>query len=222
MGHRLGNMLARLEATIDLPSQTTSLDPSQEALSRFHHITTPTLPHLLALLAHPSPGFPPADTRLIVVDSISSLYSSAFVKGPDNRDQGQIPSKKNDGFPWVSSRQWAIMGDLVSRLGKLAAIKNVSILLTSQTTTRLKAESGPVLQPTITGTAWENGVHCRILLFQDWLSSSDDNGIDANRVMSFRFASLIKARGVSHDDLGKIVPFLITKVKNIGRSLAHC
>ena len=63
-------------------------DDSNEDLDwkdHFHHLTTPTLAHLLALFLHPpktstsrSPTFLPPKTALLVIDSISTVFDDVY------------------------------------------------------------------------------------------------------------------------------------------------
>lgn len=183
-------------------------------MSDFHHFTTPTLPHLLALCAHESSTFPPKGTGLIVVDSVSSLFAAAFPRANDDSDTKQTPEKpkKNDAGQWAASRKWAVMGELVSKLGKLAATNNIAILLTCETTTRIRMETGAMLHPAISGIAWESGISARIVLFRDWLFDPAKSSSQEGYMPGMRFAGILKAGGVSFERLEKIVSFLINKV----------
>lgn len=106
------------------------------------------------------------------------------------------------------------MADFVSKLGKLAATRHLTVLLTSQTTTRIRADTGAVLHPSISGTAWESGISNRIVLYRDWLTVQEsDDSSQRKQVRGARFAGVIKASGVSHSGLGKVVPFTIEKVR---------
>lgn len=184
----------------------------EEALERFHHFTAPTLPHLLALLIHPSPSFPPPKASLIVVDAVSSLFNLAFPKVVSNSRNKQSNIKSNDGTQWAASRKWAVMGDFISKLGKLAATKNLAILLTMQTATRVYVESEMCLCPAIAGTAWDNGINARIVLFRDWLFKSAASSSPGEYEPGTRYAAVVKAGGISYEGLSKAVPFRITKV----------
>ncbi|KAL9046654.1 MAG: hypothetical protein Q9214_000562 [Letrouitia sp. 1 TL-2023] len=191
--------------------QNIGLGVKEIALTRLHHFTTPTLSHLFAFLAYPSPSLPLDGTKLIVIDAISSLFNLAFVKASEVGDKGSNLSKKADAMRWASNRRWTLMGDLISRLGKLAATKSLAILLTSQTTTRFKTDTGAILHPGITGTAWDSGVHYRIVLFQDWAPFASNSRAEGDAIPSFRFAGLIKNGSLSYEGLGQIVPFMIEK-----------
>ena len=186
---------------------------SKERLKNFHHFTTPTLPHLLALLTHQSTSFPPANTSLIVVDSVSTLFALAFPKLLENADMLQTPAKKSDAVQWAAGRRWAVMGEFMSKIGRLAATSNTAILLTSQATTRIKYETRAVLYPAISGNAWDNGIGARLVLFRDWLFQGPETpSSHGEYVPGVRFAGLIKAKGVTYEGVGKVITFTIEEV----------
>lgn len=205
---------------LGLPKSTPNGKSLEDLLTSFHHFNTPTLPHLLALLTHESNLFPPKETGLIVVDSVSSLFTAAFPSAADDLDSKQIPEKhkKYDETQWAASRKWAVMSDFIFKLGKVAATQNIAILLTSQTTTRIRTETGAMIHSAISGTAWDAGISARIFLFRDWLFNSNEESRQGDFVPGVRFAGVSKASGVSYEGLGRIVSYTIRKViKNYGR-----
>ncbi|CAF9927550.1 MAG: hypothetical protein ALECFALPRED_003740 [Alectoria fallacina] len=212
IGLRLMDMLSGLHITEgEARSDPASAD---EYLDNFHHFTTPTLPHLLALLTHQSSSFPPTETSLIVVDSISTLFSLAFPKTAENANSQQPPVKKTDTAHWVSGRRWAVMGDFISKISRLAATKNIAILLTSQTTTRIRSETGAVLHPAISGAAWDTGISTGIVIFRDWMfQASEVASSQGEYVPGIRFAGVVKAKGISYEGVGKVVTFVIEKTR---------
>lgn len=212
VGPRLIDMLTDVSAPNNASTPNIGLGAKGDALTRLHHFTTPTLAHLFAFLAHPSPSLPLDGTKLIVIDAVSSLFNLAFVKASEGADKGSNLNKKADAMRWASNRRWTLMGDLISRLGKLAATKSLAIFLTSQTTTRFRTDTGAILHSGTTGTAWDSGVHCRIVLFQDWAPCAGHHRAEGDPIPSFRFAGLIKNRSLSYEGLGQIVPFMIEKV----------
>lgn len=209
-GSRLQNILSGLPI---LEGETTS-DPSlvDEYLEKLHHFATPSLPHLLALLTYQSSSFPPPETSLIVVDSISTLFALAFPKTTDRASDQQIPVKKGDTAHWASGRRWAVMGDLISKISRLAATKNIAVLLTSQMTTRIRAETGAVLHPAISGTPWDTGISTRVVIFRDWMFRASETASQGEYMPGVRFAGVIKAKGVSYEGVGKVATFVIEKV----------
>ncbi|KAI4175892.1 MAG: hypothetical protein LQ348_006095 [Seirophora lacunosa] len=168
----------------------------------FHHFTAPTLPHLLALLIYPTPSFPPKGTSLLVVDSVSVPFNHAFA-------QSNGHERKTDVAQWASGRRWAVMGDLISAIGKLAATRNITALLINQTTTKLKLESAAWLQPAMTGAAWDAGIQCRILLFRDWQMRIDDESSQEQG----GYAAVVKVGDGPVKGFGEIVPFAIEQVR---------
>ena len=200
------------------PSPTLSGSATEHAdviLKKFHHFHTPTLPHLLALLTHHTTSFPPSGTSLIVVDPISTLFALAFPKGAENVDVQQTPVKKSEAAQWASGRRWAVMSDLISKLGRLAAIHNLAILLTSQTTTKIRSETGAVLHPAISSTAWDAGIGNRIVLFRDWMFHvTGQPSSQGEYILGVRFAGVVKAKGVTYEGVGRVTLFTIDKVRH--------
>ena len=208
---RLNGIVARSH---DPQSPSSGSQPMDTSLDNLHHFTAPTLPHLLALITHQSSSFP-SEASLLVVDSMSTLFSLAFPKNADSVDPKQTPVKKSEAAQWASGRRWAVMGDVVSNIGKLAATKNIAVLLTSQTTTRIRVDTGAILHPAISGTAWDTGIGTRIVLFRDWMfSTASTSSSHGGYVPGVRFAKVIKAKGVAHEGAGRISTFSIDKASS--------
>ena len=225
VGPRLKEVVGgfRLPDNQDPPSSPPLGRSMEDLLDNLHHFTCPTLPHLLALLTHQSPSFPPEKTSLIIVDSISILFSTAFPRAVDSFDSKQVSAKKNDVVQWAASRRWSVIGDLISKLGKLAATRHLTVLLTSQTTTRVRADTGAVLHPSISGNFWDGGISSRIVLYRDWPTLQDvDVSSQTKRVHGRRFAGVLKASGISYSGLGKVVPFTIETVTDPAGWVLRC
>ena len=107
------------------------------------------------------------------------------------------------------------MGDVISTLGRLAATADLVVLLVGQTTTRIRAETGAMLHPALSSTAWDNGIVTRIVLFRDWLFQNAPGSEHESYVPGVRFAGVLKAAGaISHAGLGKTISFVIDTVGN--------
>lgn len=185
----------------------------EDLLHDFHHFTTPTLSHLLVLLAHSSDCFPPEGAGLMIVDCISSLFATAFPKVNDIFDSKEAPEKrKADVAQWAAGRRWAVVADVISSLSKLAAMKNMAILLTSQAVTKITPETGAMLHPSLESSAWTNGISTRIVLFRDWAFKPSREPCKRVYLPGVRFARVLKAVGISPTSAGKAVPFLIKQV----------
>lgn len=167
---------------------------------------TPTLPHLLALLLHSPPSFPPKDTSLLVIDSISAIFNHAFAQS--NGYDGRTAVKKNDVAQWAAGRRWAVMSDVISALGKLATTKNIAVLATNQTTTKVMLESAASLQPAMSGTAWDAGINYRLLLFRDWQIELGEESSNSD----LRFAAVTKVASNTLDGFGEVVAFTVDEV----------
>lgn len=106
------------------------------------------------------------------------------------------------------------MGDLISKISRLAATKNIAILLTSQTTTRIRSETGAVLHPAVSGTAWDTGISTRIVIFRDWFfQASETASSQGEYIPGVRLAGVMKAKGISYEGVGKVVMFVIEKTR---------
>ncbi|KAI9651303.1 hypothetical protein NHQ30_001341 [Ciborinia camelliae] len=188
-------------------SQILQTFPSPESsnyyglLKKFNHFSTPTLAHLLALLTHTTSNFPPENTSLIIIDSFSTLIDSAF---PRNVDTTSTPKKP--GAPNPSSRKFPLLQFFINALQKLATTRNIAIIILNQCVTKMRPGLGAALVPSISATAWEQGLGCRVALFRDW-GWDDDEG---NQVNGVRFAQVIKVDGVTlSEGRSKFAAFVI-------------
>jgi len=198
----------------ELPSSPPETRSLADLLGNFLHFQIHTLPHLLALILAPPNGFPPNGTSLVVIDSISSLFSSTFPRNSGMNHGGDgMPEAKKTNLQWAANRKWSVMGDTVSKLGKVAALKNLAVLLISQTTTKLRGAAKAMLRPAMMGTAWESGIHNRIVLFRDWPPSNlaPEENVSHNPP-AVRYAEVLKAVGkvASGSNMTElVVPFVI-------------
>lgn len=208
---RLNNILSTaLSAGSQEFLSTVKSSPSIEQLERnFIHYPTPSLPHLLALFLHPIPDFPPSDTALIVIDSLSTIFDIAFHTHASSKPH----SKKTDAEKWASNRRFAIQADLISKLNKLATLHNMAILITLETVTRIRSGQSALLMPAISGVEWDQGIPTRLVLFRDWPPNDVVTlGRDKERWERLRYAGVIKVNGVLQGDNGQlhtVVPFSV-------------
>ena len=140
------------------------------------------------------------------------MLATAFPKVIDAYDLRQTQGKKSETIQWAVSRRWSVYGDLISRLGKLAAVRNLAIVLISQTTTKIRPATGAVLYPFTSIKTWDGGVHNRIVLFRDWLPKAESGVAQNLQPQGVRLAASIKVGGASCDGLEKLMSFTIEKV----------
>lgn len=119
-------------------------------------LRAPSLAHLLTLILHPLPSFPPEDTSLVVIDNISTIFTAAYPPGMEEVDRQSGANgeslgagvsaggakrgvkKKKDG---PSARKFAIIGDIVAGLAKLAAAKDLAVSWTEISHTQTHAHA---------------------------------------------------------------------------------
>lgn len=191
-GPRFSQILTSFKPTIPQNNPPSSSPPLVRTLAylleNLVHFSTPTLAHLIALLTHPTTVFPPPRTSLIIIDSFSTLISNAFPRNVDSKATSKKPGALNP-----SSRKFPILQYLINSFQKLAATRNIAIVILSQCVTKMRPGAGAVLIPAINTTAWEQGLGCRISLFRDW-GWDDESGKEVNDV---RLAEVVKAEGIA-------------------------
>ncbi|KAF2098787.1 P-loop containing nucleoside triphosphate hydrolase protein [Rhizodiscina lignyota] len=200
------------------PLSEEHVNPANEAshaiiTERFHRFPAPSLPHLLALFAHPVESFPPKGTSIIVIDNISTPFENAY-------QRSGRPTSNPDSAKWAASRKFAVMSELINKLGKMAALHNVAVILICQTSTKLRQGAPAMLLPAISGHEWEASISTRLCMFMDWPPRNAKNGLsEHSRTDRIRYLGVIKAGGmtlVAQDGgVGAIIPF---KVKQTGLS----
>lgn len=77
---------------------------------------------------------------------------------------------------------------IIGSLQKLAATRDLAVVVLTQCATRMQAERGATLIPAINATVWEQGISTRLVLFRDWLrGDSETRGL--------HFAAIQKLHG---------------------------
>jgi hypothetical protein len=110
---------------------------TQIPLTNLIYFRTPTLPHLMSLLTHPPKDFPPQETSLLIVDSVSSLFPSYFPNAAELKErqsQGKITDKSQ--LQWLLNRKWNVSSDLAVHLARLAS-RGIAVLAINQAHTKI-------------------------------------------------------------------------------------
>ncbi|KAF7716354.1 DNA recombination/repair Rad51-like protein [Penicillium ucsense] len=174
------------------PLATSRLESITPHLNNLIYFRAPTLPHLLALLIRPPKEFPPPETTLLIIDSISSLFPAYFLSASELKDrlaQGKIPDKPQ--LQWLLNRKWNVIGDIATHLTRLAA-RNIAVLALNQTHTKIKGQPRATLHPVVAGGTWETNVQTRIVLYRDLPDLRFAEVTKrAGRMMAVRLAELI-------------------------------
>ncbi|OAX82833.1 hypothetical protein ACJ72_02814 [Emergomyces africanus] len=179
-----------------------------EFLNQLLYFHPPTLAHLLALISHPPKGFPPQETGLIVIDSISSLFTSEYrTKLPPRKRKSELTTTTESKD---ERSRWKVIGNLVMNLKKLAAKFNCVVIVINEMASRFREKQPPVLHEALSGITWDSGVATRIVLCWHWLPPSLRSRVRMKRV---RFAEVVKTEKFElvHRRMERIVPFVIKK-----------
>lgn len=187
----------------------------EDALERFHHVSCPSLPHLLALFLHNTPSFPMNNTSLIIVESPASLLDLAYPRQLDDR---------SENGKWTASRRHAITGELARAFARLAAVRNLAILVTTHATTKLKGDAAAILKSAIANSDWDNAIAHKIVLFQDWAEEMDKEQALLSKPAA-RFASIARsvALGLPIEfGHGGVVAFDITSASILQEQWPSC
>ncbi|GAT19584.1 hypothetical protein RIB2604_00601630 [Aspergillus luchuensis] len=129
----------RLRKLLELQSPASSSSPRSLTTENLTYIRAPTLPHLLSLFHHPPVSFPPPNTTLLVIDSVSAPFTPYF---PNPSDINQPQQAQRDVQKWLTTRKWNVISDLAAQLVKFASRANLAILVINQTHTRIRGQDG--------------------------------------------------------------------------------
>ncbi|KAF4778863.1 hypothetical protein HER10_EVM0011607 [Colletotrichum scovillei] len=138
------------------------------------------LPHLIALLCRPTAATVPANSSVVVIDSLSALVNHAFPKAPDG--------------PGLSAKRLQALQYITSALQKLAATRDCAVVVLSQCATKMQLERSATLIPSINAGVWEQGMSTRVVLFRDWVWKEE-------RPWSVCFAGVQKLDGKAGPDM---------------------
>ncbi|KAJ5443497.1 uncharacterized protein N7458_007369 [Penicillium daleae] len=187
------------------PIPTCRFKLTNPELDNLIYFRAPTLPHLLSLLAHPPKGFPPEETSLIIIDSISALFPGYFLSAAELKDrltQGKIADRSQ--LQWLLNRKWNVISDVATHLTRLAA-RNIAVLALNQTHTKIKGQPRATLHPLVAGGTWETNVQTRIVLYRDLPDMRFAEIIKrAGKTMPVRLTELIVSFRIENDGLHEV------------------
>ena len=178
----------RVKSALSSEAVQASPGTSSDALKCLHHITVPSLSHLLATTLHPPPSFLPQTTSLLVIDDLNTLIDLDY---PRNEFHS---STRTEQQKWRSGRRYAVLGSLVSALNKLAVLNNLAVVVTTGCVSRSRPDSGLglALVPGISGAEWDSGIWTRLVVFRDF---------------GGRFVGVQKCQGksfISREEIGEV------------------
>ncbi|KAL1899069.1 hypothetical protein Sste5346_002991 [Sporothrix stenoceras] len=170
-------------------SRCEGTDGARSLEDGFGHYVCPSLPHFIAMLCPPPPAQPaciPADTTLLVVDSLSALVNAALPRTVEGKGPPLMANGKKAPSPYDKRAQ--VLQCVAAALERLAETRNIAILVLTQCASRVQTERGAALAPALNGVAWDRGITTRLVLFRDWAWKD-------NRPVGGRFAGIQKLNG---------------------------
>jgi hypothetical protein len=201
----------------DTPSSPPVPEPSGKMLNNVSYFNIPTLAHLLTLFLHPTPEFPPPRTSLVIIDNVSTVFATAFLRSADRRAADSTStvaeSARNAAQQKAASRKWAVAGDLAAAMTKMANLHNLSVLVINQVATSLKGVRRAALKPSLSGNGWDAGVQNQVLLYRDFAPRDGMVELTVEEGRAMRFAEVVKVSGkVAMGTAADVVPFVIEDV----------
>jgi hypothetical protein len=75
----------------------------------------------------------------------------------------------------MSARRLQVLQYVIGGLQKLAATRDLAIVILTQCATKMQAERGAALVPAINASVWEQGISTRLVLFRDWVQDDAES-----------------------------------------------
>ncbi|CAK7228603.1 hypothetical protein SCUCBS95973_006938 [Sporothrix curviconia] len=194
----------RLADVVDHRCQ--GVDGAKDLEEGFVHYVCPSLPHFIAMLCPPPPAQPPcipADTSLVVIDSLSALVNSALPRTVEGKGPPLMANGKKAPSPFDKRAQ--VLQCVAAALERMSETRNIAIVVLTQCSSRVQTERGAALAPALNGVAWDRGITTRLVLFRDWAWKD-------NRPVGGRFVGVQKLDGhESETGIDGMVAFDITE-----------
>ncbi|KAI1779632.1 P-loop containing nucleoside triphosphate hydrolase protein [Hypoxylon cercidicola] len=195
---RLRDVITSAQHSSPTSASASSVPDQAENLLYF---LAPTLAHLIGLICKPTASSIPGNTSLIVIDALSSLVNYAYPK--------KFEARRTPKGPGPSARRLQVFQFLISTLQKLAATRDICVVVLSQCASRMQFEHGATLIPAMNAHTWEQGIATRLVLFRDWI-------IKNNTVHSVYFAGIQKLNGkTGPSSISQVSAFDIRRVSQL-------
>ncbi|ETN42671.1 uncharacterized protein HMPREF1541_01828 [Cyphellophora europaea CBS 101466] len=191
----------------ELPSSPPQ-PPNQEGkrVDNFSYKEVRSLPHLLAMLMHPTTLFPPPHTKILVIDGLPNILQSAFPRRL-RQENGTNTILQENAAKKAAGRRFQLIENLASALSRLAAARHIAIVILTNTITSVKGGQRAILKPALSGHAWDAAIHTRILLYRDLYPQEHKAKLNLQEKRSYRIAEVVRLG--AKDILSDPVPFVI-------------
>ncbi|EXJ57886.1 hypothetical protein A1O7_05309 [Cladophialophora yegresii CBS 114405] len=175
---------------------------------KFTYLDAHTLPRLLTVFLYPPASFPSPQTCLIVVDDLSNLLLGAFSRTQKNLKPSAPAAVRERFEKQAASKRFQVMENLATAMSKMAAIRNIAIVVLTNATTNLKSSNRATLKPALFSQAWESAVYTRIMLYRDFVDDAQLAEARDARSLGLRYAEV--QRMAKKDFITNPVPFVIS------------
>lgn len=163
----------------------------------------------MALISFRTSGFPPQNTGLIVVDTISQPFTE-FPPRPPRHLRETLNNKQKNKLDEENVIYYKHIASLLSSLCKLALQFDCAVVAINGMGTGFRPTGQPMLRKLISGYTWDKDVSTSILLYHHWLPLAlrEQTGMK-----SVRIAEVQKTGGKALCQR-KPVPFVIEEVSS--------
>ena len=155
-----------------------------EAIAGLTHLHISSLPHLLALILHPSEEFPPENTSLIVIDDLSNIVTVGLPQNEKLVGTYQTPTRSTSTSmsteailsKAINQRRAAMLSAISCGLSRLAASLNIAVVVLNKASSYRKEQNGvksTILRSMLNTTQWDENVNTRIALYRDFWPEVD-------------------------------------------------
>ncbi|KAK4935901.1 hypothetical protein LTR10_023113 [Elasticomyces elasticus] len=205
---RLGQLIAGYEPSNKSSSDTPPAPNINSLLNqKLTYLEAHTLPRLLTVFLHPTRSLPSPKTCLIVVDDLSSLLLGSFSRNARNLKPAAPAAIKEKLEKRAAGRRFQIIESLGAAMSKMAAIRNIAILVLTNSTISLKHGQKAGLKPALSSQAWDTAVHTRIMLYRDFPNSEQASQLARLETSALRYAEV--QRLARKEFYSQPVPFVI-------------
>ena len=205
---RLGQLVKGFRPPDSILSESLPSENINSLLNeKFTYLEAHTLPRLLTVFLHPTRSLPSPKTCLIVVDDLSNLLLGSFSRNARNLKPAAPVAVKEKLEKRAAGRRFQIIESLGAAMSKMAAIRNIAILVLTNSTISLKHGQKATLKPALSSQAWDTAVHTRIMLYRDFPSDEQASQLARLETNALRFAEV--QRLARKEVYAQPVPFVI-------------
>ncbi|KAL6248795.1 hypothetical protein RBB50_003858 [Rhinocladiella similis] len=191
--NRLRQLMAGHQRTEEpKASLTPSNSPGIDALinEKFTYLEAHSLPRLLTIFLHPSQTLPSYKTGVIIVDDLSNLILGSFSRNAKHLKAGAPSVVKEKFEKRAAGRRFQIIESLGAAMSKMATLRNLAILVLTNSTISLKTGQKALLKPALSSQAWDTTINTRIMLYRDFPDKDQESQLSKLQTRALRYAEV--------------------------------